>query len=168
MTLAARYGRAFGMKLLNRLGQRLARRTKRRGKRAERERIDRALREIALYPRYARPRPHGLPAELIVSLTSYPKRYGTLDRTLKSLLDQTVRPDRLILWVADDHRAALPKSVTELRSETFEIRTRKARVRVANDGELMHLTSPLRYRSKPGALRVMVPRGVPTAFDTRA
>lgn len=43
-------------------------------------------------------------------------------------------------------------------AEAFEIRTRKTRVRVANDGELMHLTSPLRYRSKPGALRVMVPK----------
>ena len=39
-------------------------------------------------------RPHGLAAELVVSLTSYPPRFGTLAHTLKSLWRQNVKADR--------------------------------------------------------------------------
>ena len=37
------------------------------------------------------------------------------------------------------------------------VTTRSPRVRVAVDGEIVRLRSPLRYRSRPDALRVMVP-----------
>jgi len=37
------------------------------------------------------------------------------------------------------------------------VTTRRKRIRVAVDGEIVRLHSPLRYRSRPGALRVMVP-----------
>lgn len=57
---------------------------------------------------------HRLPASLIVSLTSFPARYDVLSLTLKSLLSQSVRPDRLILWIAAEHRQALPRSVLNL------------------------------------------------------
>ncbi|KGJ04592.1 hypothetical protein SAMN04487972_10786 [Paracoccus halophilus] len=56
------------------------------------------------------PRPHGLDAPLIVSLTSYPARFDTLHLVLRSLLRQTVRPDRVILWLARGDEDALPAS----------------------------------------------------------
>jgi hypothetical protein len=65
---------------------------------------------------------HQLPAPLIVSLTSYPPRFGTLALTLHSLLRQTLRPDHLILWIAPADAARLPGSVTALRKRGLEIR----------------------------------------------
>jgi hypothetical protein len=44
--------------------------------------------------------PHNLPGELIVSLTSYPDRFPTLHKTVRSLLSQDMLADRTILWVA--------------------------------------------------------------------
>jgi hypothetical protein len=66
-------------------------------------------------------RPHGLTSELIVSLTSYPARFGTLHFALSCLLDQSVKADRTILWVAhkdEDH----PPAVRELEQRGLEIR----------------------------------------------
>jgi hypothetical protein len=66
-------------------------------------------------------RPHNLPSELIVSLTSYPRRFPILDFTIRSLLNQTVRPDRVILWLAEDDVKYLPSAVRRLAG--LEIRT---------------------------------------------
>lgn len=68
------------------------------------------------------PVPHGLPAPLIVSLTSFPARFDTLSLTLHSLLAQTVAADRIILWIAHQDRAALPEDVTGLDQNGIEIR----------------------------------------------
>ena len=73
------------------------------------------------YPVSGAPRQHNLPHELIVSLTSYPRRYPTLDFTLRSLLDQVVKPDRIILWVTDADISCLPVAVRNLPG--IEIRT---------------------------------------------
>lgn len=67
-----------------------------------------------------RSRPHGLPGELIVSLTSYPPRFATLHRTLRGLLRQSVRPDRLILWLGEGE--TLPARVTGLVPRGLDIR----------------------------------------------
>ena len=40
----------------------------------------------------------------------------------------------------------------------MEIETRRARIRVSTDGEVTEMDTPLRYRLRPGALRVLVPR----------
>lgn len=56
-------------------------------------------------------RPHKLPGRLIVSLTSYPPRFRTLSRTLRSLARQTVKPDAIILWIAHEDYQSLPLSV---------------------------------------------------------
>jgi diacylglycerol kinase family enzyme len=45
-----------------------------------------------------------------------------------------------------------------LRSPGFDIDTHRARLRVATDGEVTVMSSPLRYRMRPGALTVLVPR----------
>lgn len=66
--------------------------------------------------------PHGLPSRLIVSLTSYPKRYDVLDLTLKTLLTQDVAADAVILWIAHKDMAALPESVRALEKHGLTIR----------------------------------------------
>ena len=40
--------------------------------------------------------------ELIVSLTSYPARIGKVHIAIDSLLKQTLKPDRIVLYLADD------------------------------------------------------------------
>lgn len=70
-------------------------------------------------------RPHRLPGELIVSLTSYPARYETLALTLRCLLSQSVKADRTILWIAHEDMASLPTEVTDLTSAGLEIRACK-------------------------------------------
>ncbi|WEF35921.1 diacylglycerol/lipid kinase family protein [Pseudoduganella chitinolytica] len=45
-----------------------------------------------------------------------------------------------------------------LLAREFEIDTRRKLIRVATDGEVTLMAPPLRYRSRPGALTVIVPR----------
>lgn len=66
---------------------------------------------------------HGMPGELIVSLTSYPPRFAGLAATLVPLLVQSVKADRLILWVAHDDFKLLPGRVKRLTANGLEIRT---------------------------------------------
>jgi hypothetical protein len=70
-----------------------------------------------------KPARHQLPAELIISLTSFPARYPILHHTLQSLLTQSVRPDKVVLWLYEEDRATLPDSVRELEQEGLSIRT---------------------------------------------
>lgn len=65
---------------------------------------------------------HGLPGTLVVSLTSFPARFATLDLTLRALLAQSVQPDLVVLWVAPEDRKLLPPSVTRLEEHNFIIR----------------------------------------------
>ena len=44
-----------------------------------------------------------------------------------------------------------------LEADAFEIDTHRSHLRVATDGEVTVMTPPLRYRSLPGALEVLVP-----------
>ena len=67
-------------------------------------------------------RANPLPAPLVVSLTSFPARFRTLHRTLESLLDQTVVPDRVVLWIAQDDLSQIPERVSRLQSRGLEIR----------------------------------------------
>jgi hypothetical protein len=93
-------------------------------------RVRRAVAEIAARP-LGPGRPHGLPWPLVVSLTSYPARFGTLELTLRSLLLQTVRADETVLWVAEGEAGRLPPGVLELRdlgltvAETRDLRSYK-------------------------------------------
>ena len=102
-----------------------------------------------------RPRPHGLPGPLIVSLTSYPPRFATLHRTLKGLLRQTVRPDRLILWIGE--RDEPPAKVRALAGRGLEIR------RVRHLGPFTKLLPAL--EAFPGAFIVIADDDVHYAAD---
>ncbi len=83
-------------------------------------RLEAAERAVAKFPTVREQRAHALPGPLVVSVTSYPKRFPTLAKTLRSLLDQTVRADRTVLWLANDDTA--PADVRALTTHGFEIR----------------------------------------------
>lgn len=78
-------------------------------------RIARAEAEIAA--RNFTPAPHDLGAPLVVSLTSYGPRLPVVGKVIASLLRQTVRPDRVILWLAEADLAKLPPDVAGMDVE---------------------------------------------------
>lgn len=71
------------------------------------------------------------------------------------------RPGRLgllrLAWSALRGRLAQENDFDVLHSSGMEIDTRERRVRVATDGEVTVMMSPLRYRIRPAALNVIVP-----------
>jgi hypothetical protein len=85
-----------------------------------RRRLAAAHAELASRP--ADGRAHGLASGLVVSLTSYPARFGVLPLTLECLLRQSLRPDLTVLWVAHADMEALPAAVRALAGPAFEIR----------------------------------------------
>lgn len=64
--------------------------------------------------------------KIIVSLTSFPKRINTVWLTLETLLRQSVKPDEVILWLADSQFPGkyddLPESLLRLRERGLTIR----------------------------------------------
>lgn len=63
--------------------------------------------------------------KIIVSLTSYPKRIGTIWITIETLLRQTVKPDAIILWLAESQFEgldSLPKELLNLQKRGLSIR----------------------------------------------
>ena len=81
-----------------------------------------AVSRFDLFFRRNSPR-HGLSCTLVVSLTSHPPRFPTLALTLRCLLCQSVRPDRIILWIAYKDEDKLPREVLALQRYGLEIRT---------------------------------------------
>lgn len=65
---------------------------------------------------------HGLQNELIVSLTSYRPRFATLALSLRCLLSQTVAPDRVLLWLAEEDARVVPSNVKRLQGRGLDIR----------------------------------------------
>lgn len=88
-----------------------------------RPRLRRAVANLRWWLRPLLPqRPHGQKVALIVTLTSYAARFPTLHLTLRCLLTQSVRPDRVILWLSPDDLRRLPKAVRALEGAGLEIR----------------------------------------------
>ena len=58
--------------------------------------------------------------KIIASLTSFPQRIEKIHKTIECLLTQTVRPDKVILWLADSQfpkrEESLPESLLRLRN----------------------------------------------------
>ncbi len=74
---------------------------------------------------YRRNRPfkkHTLPQQLVVSLTSYTPRFATLKPTLECMLYQTMKPDYVILWLAQKDYDNLPQDILDLQSDGLDIR----------------------------------------------
>lgn len=61
---------------------------------------------------------------LTCSLTSFPDRISTVHYTIKSLYNQSVKPDRIILWLssAEFDGVELPESIKALQRKGLEIR----------------------------------------------
>lgn len=65
-------------------------------------------------------------SNVIVSLTTFPERIGTVWLTVSTLLNQTVKPWKIILWLAEEQfpegEKALPRKLLELKKYGLEIR----------------------------------------------
>lgn len=59
---------------------------------------------------------------VLVSLTSIPTRINTLDIVIKSVLNQSVLPEKIYLWLHHDLKDKLPKRLAKLQSDIFEIK----------------------------------------------
>ena len=60
---------------------------------------------------------------IIVSLTSYEERFSDLELSLYSILTQTIKPDKIILWLSDEYTLSdLPYSITKYVKNGVEIR----------------------------------------------
>lgn len=63
--------------------------------------------------------------QLIISLTSYPARINTVNQTIQSLLNQSMKADKVILWLAleqfPNKEADLPQQLLDLRKSGLTI-----------------------------------------------
>lgn len=66
--------------------------------------------------------PHCMDTPLVVSLTSYRPRFGNLALTLRCLVQQSIRPDEIILWISPDDMPHLPADVLALQDTGITIR----------------------------------------------
>ena len=68
---------------------------------------------------------------LVVSLTSYPARLGTLDQTLATIYAQTRQPDEIVLWLAREQFPALEGDIPQALLQLVE--EKKLTVRWCDD-----------------------------------
>lgn len=63
--------------------------------------------------------------QLIVTLTSYPPRIPFVHKTIETLLNQTIKPDKLILWLAEEQfplkEEELPDALLKLKAKGLTI-----------------------------------------------
>jgi|GEM_PF-6803634 glycosyltransferase involved in cell wall biosynthesis len=67
--------------------------------------------------------------DVIVSMTSYPGRMGTIDQTIRTLMKQTVKPEAIVLWLSEEQfpggKKDVPASVLSLLGRGLDIQFRK-------------------------------------------
>jgi YegS/Rv2252/BmrU family lipid kinase len=80
-------------------------------------------------------------AQLSLYFSHRTRRLGLVSLALRALLGRVEKAEEFVAM-----------STTEV-----SIETRRSRIRVATDGEVTMMRPPLRYRVRPGALRVIVP-----------
>lgn len=68
--------------------------------------------------------------KIIVSLTTYPKRIGTIWLTIETLLRQSMKPDEVILWLADTQ---FPNGLADLPEKLLRLRERGLTIRFCED-----------------------------------
>lgn len=69
------------------------------------------------------PAPAARVSDAVVSLTSHRARFDGLSLALRSILDQSIRPSCVLLWVPRGDREALPVDVLDLGDVGLQIRT---------------------------------------------
>ncbi len=62
---------------------------------------------------------------VVVSLTSIESRLTSLHLVIRSLLTQSHLPQKIVLWLNHDLKSRIPKSLSKLQSDLFEIRYTK-------------------------------------------
>jgi len=62
------------------------------------------------------------PLPIIVSLTSIPSRLSTVHLTIRSLLAQSHKPERIVLWLNEKLRGQIPETLAALEGALFQIR----------------------------------------------
>lgn len=70
--------------------------------------------------------------ETIVSLTSFPKRFSTLWLVIESLKHQTIKPEKIVLYLSSEEvsgREDIPASLLAEEDDLFEIRFRERKLR---------------------------------------
>jgi hypothetical protein len=80
-----------------------------------------AERAVSAFPRVKTKEKHELSFPVMISLTSYPPRFQFLSKTIKSLIDQDIVFDRIVLWVSEDDFDFLPQDVLSLQDFGLEI-----------------------------------------------
>lgn len=80
----------------------------------------RRLRNLSLNT-LLRPRAEKIP--LIVSLTTIAPRLESVDLVIRSLLNQSYSPNKILLWVHESLLKDIPAKLHELQADVFEIRT---------------------------------------------
>lgn len=60
---------------------------------------------------------------VVVSLTAIPSRFNMLYVTIKSIMNQSQLPKKIVLWINENHVEQLPNSIVSLQSDLFEIHT---------------------------------------------
>lgn len=68
--------------------------------------------------------------KIIVSLTTYPKRIGTIWMTIETLMRQSVKPDTIILWLAESQ---FPNGIEDLPVSLLRLRDRGLSIRFCDD-----------------------------------
>lgn len=68
--------------------------------------------------------------KIIVSLTSFPARIPFLHKTVSSLLNQTLQPDIVVLWLAEEQ---FPNRENDLTKELLELKNYGLTIRWCND-----------------------------------
>lgn len=68
--------------------------------------------------------------KIIISLTTYPKRIGTIWLTIETLLRQSVKPDEVILWLA---KTQFPNGTEDLPENLLRLRPRGLTIRFCDD-----------------------------------
>ncbi len=62
--------------------------------------------------------------KIIVSLTTYPKRFHVVHLSIETLLNQTLKPDKIILWLSKEevHHNEIPRHIQKLTNRGLEIK----------------------------------------------
>lgn len=68
--------------------------------------------------------------KIIVSLTTYPKRIGTIWLTIETLLRQSMKPDEIILWLANTQ---FPNGLADLPENLLRLQKRGLTIRFCED-----------------------------------
>lgn len=101
-------------------------------------------------------------ANVIVSLTSYPARIAGVEKTIQTLLDQSVSADWIELWLAEDQ---FPLCEEELPRDLLELRNQGLRIRWCDDLKA-HKKYYYAILENPDSVVITVDDDVEYSFDT--